>query len=140
MRPGKAEVLLDGEELVIWAYGALVGQALYAARRLRERGASVGVVDARFAKPLDEELFTRHARQCRHILTVEEHQRAGGLGAAFLEAWSRIPDPRARIRILGVPDRFIDHMSSREEQLANVGIDADGIEKSCLGVLRATLV
>jgi 1-deoxy-D-xylulose-5-phosphate synthase len=140
MEPGKGEVLLDGDELVIWALGPLTGQALAAAARLAQRGARVGVVDARFVKPLDEELLLRHARAYRHILTVEEHQRAGGFGSAVLEALARFPDSRVRVRTLGVPDRFVEHMSTREEQLAACGLDVDGIERAALLLLRPSLV
>jgi 1-deoxy-D-xylulose-5-phosphate synthase len=140
MEPGKAEVLREGEELVLWAYGALVRQALEAADELLARGVRVGVVDARFAKPLDEELLGQHLRRYRHVLALEEHQRAGGFGAAVLEVASRVPDARARVRTLGVPDRFIEHVSSRDEQLAEVGLDGPGIAKNVVNVLRATFV
>ena len=140
MASGKAEVLAEGKDVVIWSLGALTRQTLVAADRLRRRGTLVGVVDARFVKPLDEELLARHVREHRHLFTVEEHQRAGGFGSAVLEAASRFPEVRARIHILGIPDRFIDHMTSREEQLAACGIDADGIERSILSQLRTTRV
>jgi len=142
MLPGTAEVLFEGEETCIWAFGALVNQALEAAERLRSRNIQVGVVDARFAKPLDEELLARHVRSYRTIFTLEEHQRAGGFGSAVLEVASRMPQdgPRARIKMLGIPDRFIEHMSSRDEQLARIGLDAEGIEKSVLASRRANLV
>jgi 1-deoxy-D-xylulose-5-phosphate synthase len=140
MKPGLAEVLRDGEDLCLWVYGALVRQALEAADELLARGVRVGVVDARFAKPLDEELLGVHLRRYRHLLTIEEHQRAGGIGAAVLEVASRLPDARARVRMLGVPDRFIEHMSSRDEQLAEVGLDGPGIAKNVVNVLRASLV
>jgi len=145
MEPGKAEVLVEGEELVLWVSGALVRQGRVAVQRLRAHGIDAGLVDARFVKPLDEELLARDLRRARHLIVVEEHQRAGGFGSAVLEAASRVPDTgtvraRARIRLLGVPDRFVDHMSSRDEQLAALGLDADGIERSVLGILRTTLV
>ena len=140
LRPGTAEVLREGDELVVWALGALVQQALEGADLLAARGLSIGVVDARFAKPLDEELLGQHLRRYRHVLTLEEHQRAGGFGAAVLEVASRLPEARARVRMLGVPDRFVEHMSSREEQLAEHGLDGPGVERSVLGVLRASLV
>ncbi len=140
MLPGRAEVLAEGKDLVVWAYGALVRQAMAAASLLRERGIEIGVVDARFAKPLDEELLARHAREYRWILTVEEHQRAGGFGSAVLEAWSRLPKASARVRILGIPDRFCDHKTTREEQLADVGLDVEGIAAQAVMLLRPTLV
>ena len=115
-------------------------QASLAADALARRGIRIGVVDARFAKPIDEELFGIHLRSYRHVVAVEEHQRAGGFGSALLEIASRLPDGKARVKVLGVPDRFVEHMSSRDEQLVAAGLDADGIEKSVVAVLRASLV
>jgi len=147
MEPGLAEVLCGpstpeagGAELVIWALGALVGQALEAAERLARDGLEVGVVDARFAKPLDEELLGRQLATCRFVLTVEEHQRAGGFGSAVLEVASRAPKARAQVRLLGIPDRFVEHMTTREEQLAASGLDADGIERAVRFLLQPTRV
>jgi len=140
MVPGRAEVLAEGDELVIWGLGALVNQAGEAVERLRERGVEVGLVDARFAKPLDEELLAQHARAYRYVVTLEEHQRAGGFGSAVLEAASRLPNATARVRVLGIQDRFVDHMSSRDEQLAAVGLDADGIVRTVTQLLRPSLV
>jgi 1-deoxy-D-xylulose-5-phosphate synthase len=135
MEPGKAEVLCEGDGLVIWAYGALVNQALEAQERLAQRGLHVGLVDARFAKPIDTELLARHAQQYRWILTVEEHQRAGGFGSALLEAQNQLPGPGARVRVLALPDRFCEHRTTRAEQLADFGLDADGIERSVRALL-----
>jgi 1-deoxy-D-xylulose-5-phosphate synthase len=140
MKPGKAEVLCEGEQVVVWAYGALVNQALEAADRLKKRGIEIGVVDARFAKPLDVELLGRHAQSYRWIVTLEEHQRAGGFGSAVLEALNQLPNATARVKILAVPDRFIDHKTTREEQLADVGLDADGVERSVRHALQPTLI
>jgi 1-deoxy-D-xylulose-5-phosphate synthase len=132
MEPGRAEVLLDGDgaEVVVWALGPLVGEALTAAERLAADGVRLAVVDARFAKPLDEELLARHAQTFRWIVTLEEHQRAGGFGSAVLETLTRLPGlARANVRLLGVPDRFLEHRTTREEQLAEAGIDADAVER-----------
>ena len=144
LRPGAAEVLAEGEKVCLWAYGQMVNVALEVARRMAERGVHLGVVDARFAKPLDEELLAKDAVRYRHVVTLEDHQRAGGFGSAVLEAWSRLPrhaerEP-ARIRVLGIPDRFLGHTTSREEQLASAGIDADGVERSLRTLLAGTLV
>jgi 1-deoxy-D-xylulose-5-phosphate synthase len=140
MRPGTAEVLREGEEIVLWALGPLVGEALAAADALERRGVRVGVVDARFAKPLDEELLGQHLRRYRTLVTVEEHQRAGGFGSAVLEVAARLPEGRARVRVLGIPDRFVEHRTTREEQLEECGLDAAGLEKSLLAIVRASLV
>jgi 1-deoxy-D-xylulose-5-phosphate synthase len=142
MEPGKAEVLCEAEPggIVVWAYGALVEQALEVAARFRNRGVQIGVVDVRFAKPLDEELLARQLPVHRHLITLEEHQRAGGLGSAVLEAKSRLPlGDTARVRILGVPDRFVAHMTTREEQLAEAGLDADALERVVASLLAPQL-
>ena len=130
MLPGKAEVLAEGGPVVIWAYGAMVTSCLEVADKLRAEGLEVGVVDARFAKPLDEDLLARQVRSGKAIVTVEDHQRAGGFGSAVLEAWVRHAGSGSRVRVLGLPDRFIEHMSSREEQLASAGLDPAGIERA----------
>ena len=98
------------------------------------------MVDARFAKPIDEELLTRQSKHYRHILTLEDHQRAGGFGSAMLETLNRVPSGGAKLRILGIPDRFVDHMSSREEQLAHLGLDVAGVEHVVRGLLVSTRV
>jgi len=140
MQPGKAEVLAEGDEIVLWVYGALVTQALVAVERLARRGVRVGLVDARFAKPLDVELLARHAQQYRWIVTLEEHQRAGGFGSAVLEALNPLANATARVRILAVPDRFVEHRTTREEQLSELGLDAEGVERAIGALLAPTRV
>ncbi len=139
MAPGRAEVLVEGEGVVVWAYGALVNQALEASDRLARRGVKLGVVDARFAKPLDVELLSRHAQTARWIVTLEEHQRAGGFGSAVLEALNALPPTNARVKVLALPDRFVDHKTTREEQLAEAGLDADGVERCVRALLQTSL-
>jgi 1-deoxy-D-xylulose-5-phosphate synthase len=140
MAPGKAEVLCEGQRVVIWAYGPMVGTALQAAEQLRAEGVEIGVVDARFAKPVDEELLARHMKDYKQILTLEDHQRAGGFGSALLESANRLPQTGARLRLLGLPDRFVDHKTTREEQLAEVGLDVPGILRVVRGFLSTTRV
>jgi 1-deoxy-D-xylulose-5-phosphate synthase len=71
----------------------------------------------------------------RWIVTVEEHQRAGGFGSAVLEALNVLPNATARVRVLAVPDRFVEHRSTREEQLYELGLDAEGIERTVRALL-----
>lgn len=134
MAAGKAEVLREGDEggVCLWAYGAMVDTALRVAAELGAEGVSIGVVDARFVKPLDEELLAKHRQHYRHIVTLEDHQRAGGFGSAVLEAAARGPQGAGRgaqFRILGIPDRYVEHMTTREEQLASVGLDPAGVRR-----------
>jgi len=137
MEPGKAELLSatpeeSGAEVAIWALGPMVSTAREACRKLAESGIAVTLVDARFAKPLDKKLLLQHARSHRLLLTLEEHQRAGGFGSAVLECLARERDtePRARVRTLAIGDHFIDHMSSRDEQHAVAGIAASDVVRA----------
>ncbi|MDF1800258.1 MAG: 1-deoxy-D-xylulose-5-phosphate synthase [Planctomycetota bacterium] len=140
MQPGKAEVLREqeGDHAVIWALGAITETALEAAAQLAVRGIRVAVVDARFAKPLDHELLLEHAKRYPLIVTIEEHQRAGGFGSAVLETLAREPGAKARVRCLAIPDRYVVHMSSRDEQLASVGLATSdlvrAVEQGLVGV------
>jgi 1-deoxy-D-xylulose-5-phosphate synthase len=103
------------------------------------------VIDARWVKPLDEELLARHLQAYKHILTLEDHQRAGGFGSAVLESTSRLASAagdaaRARVKVLAIPDRFVEHKTSREEQLAEVGLDPESIERTIRTLLQTSRV
>jgi transketolase len=103
---GKANVLWKSEspEVAIFATGPLVYNALLAARLLEKDGASVTVVNVHTIKPLDKETIVREARSAGAIVTVEEHQIAGGLGSAIAELLSQeCPVPQ---EFIGVHDQF----------------------------------
>ena len=130
---GQAEEVADGDAGVILAYGTMTYVALEVRRRIAaETGRQIAVVNARFAKPLDEELIGAHWRQQPFVVTLEDHAIAGGFGAAVAElgASGRIGRVDAsRLRILGIPDRFIDH-GERIQQLASVGLDTTSVARS----------
>jgi len=114
---GKAELVspttieeVERQDCAILAYGTTVAAAEQAARELAQDGIRAAVINARWAKPLDEELIARLARTVRRIVTVEDHMVAGGFGSAvleFLEARNLLHE--ADMRIIGYPDRFIEH-------------------------------
>jgi 1-deoxy-D-xylulose-5-phosphate synthase len=106
---GKAELLRDGSDVALVAYGVMAGPALEAADLLESLGISVAVVNARFAKPLDATLITELARRTGRIVTLEEHSRLGGFGAAVLETLAAGGIAGVDTRVLGVGDEFIDH-------------------------------
>jgi len=82
---GKAEVLREGTDGALLAYGAMVYPCLQAAEKLSEKGTEVTVVNARFAKPLDKELILELVRNHKLLVTVEDHVLMGGFGSAVLE-------------------------------------------------------
>lgn len=124
---GKAEILRDGGEIAIVAYGSMVHPSLRAAEHLAKDGIETTVVNARFAKPLDAQLLLALARTKRLIVTVEEAYLAGGFGSAILEALEEngLQD-KVRVVRMGIPDRLVTH-GDPKLLLAKYGLDADGI-------------
>jgi 1-deoxy-D-xylulose-5-phosphate synthase len=114
---GEAELLREGEELLIIGFGPIVMRGLAAAEALAEDGWSVGVINARYAKPLDRRLISEQVRGKRLVVTLEESVVVGGFGAAVLEALAEagLRDPSLRevpVHLIGIPaDRFVDHGS-----------------------------
>lgn len=124
---GKGEILREGGDVAIFAYGAMVHPSLAAAENLAREGIETTVVNARFVKPLDAELLLALARTRRLIVTVEEAYVAGGFGSAVLELLEEngLQD-RVRVVRMGIPDRLITH-GDPKLLLAKYGLDADGI-------------
>src|SRR5258708_6099659 len=124
---GQAEVLKVGTNIIIWAIGNMVADALKLAQRLeREEHISVGVVNARFSKPLDRNLLLSQAAVVPLLVTMEDNVLAGGFGSAVLEALqeAHCPIPVERI---GWPDKFVEHGSSVEILRAAYGLAPDAI-------------
>jgi len=129
---GHAELLREGSNIMIWALGNMVQDALMLAERLaREESISVGVVNARFVKPLDRALLLSHAACIPLLVTMEDHVLAGGFGSAVLEALQDADCPTAVERI-GWPDKFIEHGSSTEILRARAGLSPDDIHRRVL--------
>jgi 1-deoxy-D-xylulose-5-phosphate synthase len=127
---GRAEVLRWGEDGVILCFGSLVSECLRAADLLAADGLQFGVVNARFAKPLDREIIERALRECGFVLTVEEGCLMGGFGSAVLEAASEMGLEAGRVKRIGIPDRFIEH-AERSELLADLRLNSAGIAAAC---------
>jgi len=113
---GKAELLspaslelAEQQDCAILAYGSMVAQAELAAQELAEEGINVAVVNARWAKPLDEELIVRLAKGTQRLVTIEDHVLAGGFGSAVLELLERQGLHNIDVRLIGCPDKPIEH-------------------------------
>ena len=107
---GRARVLREGSDVAIVALGSVVYPALAAAEELSRHGISATVVDARFAKPLDEETILRVAESAGRVLTVEENVLAGGFGSAIAELLvDRGLAQRVAMHRIGLPDEFVEH-------------------------------
>jgi 1-deoxy-D-xylulose-5-phosphate synthase len=112
---GRGELLADGDDLLIVAYGAMVAPAMATAGLLQERGLRAAVVNARFLRPLDEALILPLARRIGRVVTMEEGALAGGFGAAVVEC---LNDNEALVPVLrlGIPDQLVDHASPEQSK------------------------
>jgi 1-deoxy-D-xylulose-5-phosphate synthase len=106
---GTGELLREGSRVALLGYGSGVGKSLEAADLLAERGLSVTVADARFAKPLDAALLAQLASEHELLVTVEEGVLAGGFGSAVLEALNDAGSGGAQVLRVGLPDRYVTH-------------------------------
>ncbi|MGD0017664.1 MAG: 1-deoxy-D-xylulose-5-phosphate synthase [Candidatus Limnocylindrales bacterium] len=143
---GVGEVLCEGSQILIVGFGPIVERGRQAAEMLEKEGWSVGVINARYAKPLDRQLILDQARGKKLLVTLEESVVTGGFGAGVLELIeeSRVADPAYRdvtVRIVGIPaDRFVDH-GSVDDLRRLLRLDAAGVAqqiRETLTRLRAT--
>lgn len=127
---GKGEVLREGDDVVVIAIGNRVHPALRAAQDLETEGLSVGVIDARFVKPLDEERILTVAERVGRLITVEDGARAGGFGSGVLELLHAHGLHDVQIELLAIGDEFVSH--GDVEQLYHLcGIDGAAIAETC---------
>jgi 1-deoxy-D-xylulose-5-phosphate synthase len=130
---GQWEILKEGSQAYILAFGKTLKYALEAAGN----NPNIGVVNARFIKPLDREMLKSLVGKGYKLITTEDHQKAGGFGSAVLEALNDL-DLKPAIRVLGLPDIFFDH-GAIPRMHREAGIDAKAISEALaeLGVETA---
>ena len=112
---GRGEVLSDGDDLLIVAYGSMVAPAMATAGLLQESGVRAAVINARFLRPLDQALIAPMARRIGRVVTMEEGALAGGFGAAVVEALNDL-DVLVPVLRIGIPDVLVDHASPDESK------------------------
>nr|WP_220185962.1 1-deoxy-D-xylulose-5-phosphate synthase [Paenactinomyces guangxiensis] len=123
---GKSELVRQGNDVALLAFGPMVQTALEAADQLAQRGISARVINARFAKPLDEECLDQLARENLPIVTIEEGTIIGGFGSAVLEYYAQNNIVGMNIKTLGVPDIYVEHGSIRDQR-REVGLTPEHI-------------
>ena len=133
---GKAEVLREGKELCFWAIGSMVQSAVQAADKIKEQGIDAGVVNMRFAKPLDKELLIEHAKRYGKIVTLEEGVLAGGVGSEVLEILgdAGLLQQCAVLR-LGIPDEFVTH-GDKKLLFRDLDLDTDAIVQKAAAFVK----
>src|SRR5690606_22191126 len=132
---GKANMLWDSEfpEVTLIACGALVHNALLAARTLFEEGIQVSVLNLHTIKPLDVKSVVREARRSGAVVTIEEHQIAGGMGSAVAEVLSmHEPVP---IEFIGMHDEY-GQSGETDELIAHYKMDAKSIQEAVQKVIK----
>lgn len=130
---GKAEVFYEGVDVAVIATGQMVHKALSAAKELKSCNISVRVINCHTIKPIDKEIIIKAARECKAIVTVEEHQVTGGLGGAVAELLSQnCPVP---LKIIGVEDSF-GESGEHEELLVKYGLTKEAIIAAIKEILR----
>ncbi len=132
---GKARVMREGGQVAIFALGPLVYRALEAAEALAKEGIEAAVVNARFVKPLDEELLRSLAEKTGAIITVEEGILAGGFGSAVAEALADAGLSDVRLRRLGIGDEFVQ-AGSTSVLLSQWNLTPEGIAEAVRDLLR----
>jgi 1-deoxy-D-xylulose-5-phosphate synthase len=112
---GRGELLADGDDLLIVAYGSMVYPAMATAGLLQERGVRAAVINARFLRPLDQALILPMAQRIGRVVTIEEGALAGGFGAAVVESLND-NDVLVPVLRLGIPDMLVDHASPQQSK------------------------
>lgn len=129
---GEAERLSDGDDVVLLAVGRMVEIAEKASIDLTERGLSVGVINARWVKPLDPRII-EWAGNAKHVVTLEDGVVAGGFGSAVMEAFAEAGDDK-RFTCIGVPDQFLP-FGSAGDVMELVGMDPDSVVEQVMAAV-----
>jgi 1-deoxy-D-xylulose-5-phosphate synthase len=132
---GKGVLLEDGKDVAIIALGSMVYPSLDAAAILRSEGVSAAVLNARFAKPVDESLILEISRECKKVLVVEEASVVGGLGSEVADIISKKAQGKVAFAHLGIPDDFVTH-GPREILLAECRLSPMGISETALRLCK----
>ncbi len=127
---GKFEVLSEGEDVAILAIGKMVQYASKAVELLKANDINAHLVNARFVKPLDTEMLDDIASKFDLIVTLEENQIQGGFGSAVLEYFAE-KDYKNTIKLLGLPDKFIEH-GTQEELHEELKLDSKGLTETII--------
>lgn len=135
IRIGTGTTLREGTDLAIVGLGAVLPDCLEAAELLDIDGTSASVINARFAKPLDEELILEAARETGVVVTVEENVRAGGFGEAVLSLLADHGLAGCYLGAIAMPDEIVEH-APQARQRTHAGLDSAGIVRSVRGMLE----
>ncbi len=132
---GKAQVLTQGKDVLIFGIGRTVLEALQAEQALKQDGIQATVVNARFVKPIDTQTMCSLIQETPRVITVEENVLSGGFGSAILECLNDEGVTPIKIQRLGIPDRFVEH-GSQTVLRSKYGLDAPAIAAAARQLLQ----
>ena len=137
---GKGKIILEGKKLAILSFGTRLNECLIAAENLKKKGINITIVDARFAKPLDEKLIWQIATDHEVLITIEEGS-IGGFGSHVSNFLSEknLLDKELKFRTMIFPDRFIDQ-DKPELMYKTAGLDAQSIHEKVLDLLNSNII
>ena len=137
---GKSRIIKDGKKLAILNFGARLNETLKAAENLKKKGVNITVVDARFAKPLDENLIWQLATTHEALMTIEEGS-IGGFGSHIVDFLTKkgLMDNDLKFRSMTLPDIFIDQ-DTPEKMYKLANLDSSSIEEKVLDLLNSNIV
>ncbi len=133
---GKAELIKDGNDILLLAIGSMVYPAIQSVENLEKEGISTAVVNARFVKPLDRGLIIPLAKRIGKVITIEEHAVSCGFGSAFAEMITEQYEfADIQIKMLGLPDQFVEH-GDHKLLLSKYGLTSEGITQSAIQMIQ----
>ena len=137
---GKGKIILEGKKLAILSFGTRLNECMIAAENLKKKGINITLVDARFAKPLDEKLIWQLATDHEALITVEEGS-IGGFGSHVSNFLSEknLLDKGLKFRTMNLPDKFIDQ-DKPDVMYKMAGLDSIAIEEKILDLLNSNIV
>lgn len=129
---GRAEVLAEGTDITLVAIGSMVSIAWEVRAALVERGINAGVINARFAKPIDLQTIRLQVEKTGRVLTLEENSRAGGFGQQVLDGLNEL-GTACTVKIIALPDKFIEH-GAQPLIRADAGLSAEAVLEAALSL------
>ena len=137
---GKSRVIREGKKLALLSFGARLNETLKATENLKKKGVDITVIDARFAKPLDENLIWQLATTHEAIMTIEEGS-IGGFGSHVVDFLSKkgLLDTDLKFRSMTLPDLFIDQ-DTPDNMYKIANLDANSIENNVLDLLNSNII
>ncbi|MCK4662128.1 MAG: 1-deoxy-D-xylulose-5-phosphate synthase [Bacteroidales bacterium] len=135
---GKGRTIKDGKDIAILTIGHIGNFVIEISKQLEKENINIAHYDLRFVKPIDEELLHKVFKKFDQIITIENGSLSGGFGSAVLEFMSD-NNYQAKIKRLGIPDKFIDH-GSQQELYKECGFDAENILKTIKQMVKVKII